>query len=62
MEKKKNEFLLNQKGQKEGLTFVIDEAMQKARFARSCITDNDEFEEVIVSFRHSPFLRVTLER
>jgi hypothetical protein len=37
---------------REGITFVVDEAVQEARFARGSITNDDEFEEIIVSLGH----------
>lgn len=43
--------------QEASRTFVVDEAMKKARLARGGVANDDEFEEVIVSFRH-PFLHV----
>jgi hypothetical protein len=37
---------------REGITFVVDEAVEQARFARSGITNDDEFKQVIVSLGH----------
>lgn len=35
-----------------GITLVVDETMQEARFAGRSVSDNDEFEQIIVSFGH----------